>query len=96
MVKKIKALTVIERKFLKAHFKSLSYLHLAHLLTGLGPLNVLFHMLLDLGYSEIALLFSPGLKQPRIHLFSLLISGKIYNRNSFKCFKILKGFNYSA
>lgn len=53
-------------------------------------------MFLDLAYSEIALLFSPGLKQPRIHLFFLLISGKIYNRNSFKLFKILKGLNCSS
>lgn len=53
-------------------------------------------MFLDLVHSEKALLFSPGLKQPRIHLSFLLISGKIHNRNSFKLFKILKGFNYSS
>lgn len=51
-------------------------------------------MFLDLVHSEIALSFSPGLKQPRIHLFFLLISGKTENRKSFKLLKILKGFNY--
>lgn len=50
-------------------------------------------MFLDLVHSEIASSFSPGLKQPRIHLFFLLISGKIENRKCFKLLKILKGFN---
>lgn len=52
-------------------------------------------MFLDLVHPEIALSFSPGLKQPRIHLFFLLISSKIENRKSFKLLKILTGFNYS-
>lgn len=46
-------------------------------------------------HSEIASSFSPGLNQPRIHLFFLLISGKIENRKNSKLLKILKRFSYS-